>query len=214
MRRHAADLAVLALAQRQLDPRRRNLRAITNRRIARPEIRGLFDEPRAGRLRHEVAEVDSCAQRRQRILGRRALDLRPVDLRKLELRARDARLQGAVVRQQQQPFAVRVEPAGGIYRRNLDEIGERLLAGLRRELAGHAEGFVEGDQHVMDGDEALSCRCRLSAMIRTNMKHDVGGQFRLSGRRRLCVVAATAIAGADWCKPCAARSRCRNSASP
>ena len=126
-RRHAAHLAVLAFAQRELEPRRRNLRAVADRRIARPQIRGLVDEPRAGGLRDEVAEVDAVAQRGERGLGRRAFDLRPIDLRELVARVRDARLQRAVVGQQQQAFAVGVEPARGVDVRDLDVVRERAL---------------------------------------------------------------------------------------
>ena len=79
--RHAANLAILAFAQRELEPRGRYFRAVPNRRIARPKPGGLVDEPRAGRLRHEVAEIDASLQRRERRVGRHAFDLRPVRLR-------------------------------------------------------------------------------------------------------------------------------------
>ena len=62
-------------------------------------------------------------------------------------RVGDARLQHAVVRQQQQSLAVGIEPSGRIDVRDLDEVGKRGFAWLRAEFAHHAERLVECDQH-------------------------------------------------------------------
>src|SRR6185369_9935192 len=60
-RGHAPHLPVLAFAQRELDPGGRYLRAVPDRRISRPEIRGLVDQTRVGGPRDEIAEVDAAA---------------------------------------------------------------------------------------------------------------------------------------------------------
>src|SRR5688572_5595993 len=61
-RRHSPHLAILAFAQDQLQPGRRNLRAKADGWIPGPEFRGLVDEPCFGGLRDEVAEVHPVAQ--------------------------------------------------------------------------------------------------------------------------------------------------------
>ena len=69
LRRHAPHLAVLSFTYRELDPRRRNFRAIADRRISRPQFLRLLDEIRVRRPRREVAETHAFAQlieRRQR----------------------------------------------------------------------------------------------------------------------------------------------------
>ena len=57
----------------------------------------------------------------------------------------DSRLEGAVVGQDQQSFAVGVQATGGIHTRHGNEIGEGLPALDRAKLGQHAEGFVEQD---------------------------------------------------------------------
>jgi hypothetical protein len=59
----------------------------------------------------------------------------------------DPCLQGAIIGEQQQPFAVRVESARRVHTWQSDVVGERGAVRLWRELTQHAEGFVEGDQH-------------------------------------------------------------------
>ena len=53
----------------------------------------------------------------------------------------------AIGGEQQQAFAVGVEPAGHIHTGQVDEILEAAPAPFGRELAQHAIGFVETDQH-------------------------------------------------------------------
>jgi hypothetical protein len=52
-------------------------------------------------------------------------------------------LQLAVVGEQQQALAVGVEPASRVDIGHIDEIGQGLAFGMRRELAHYLEGFVE-----------------------------------------------------------------------
>jgi hypothetical protein len=58
-------------------------------------------------------------------------------------RVGDLRLQLAVVGQDQQPFAVGIEPAGNIDALDRDELIERPPLAFRRELAEDAVGLVE-----------------------------------------------------------------------
>ncbi|MNN09439.1 hypothetical protein D3C81_1223200 [compost metagenome] len=145
-RGHAADLPVLPLADLQLQPRRRDRGTITDRRMARPQPPGLFDRTHTGRLRDEVAEVDTCAQPRQRGRIGNALDLREVSLFQLVARIGNARLQCTVVGQQQQTFTVRIETASGVHARHAHACGQRGARGVFRELAHGAVRLVQGDQ--------------------------------------------------------------------
>jgi len=98
----------------EFDPRRRDLRAIADRRVTRPEIRGFFHAARAGGLRDEITEIKPSPQLREGLVRHRAIHLCPVDLGELVAGIGDARLQGAVIGQQQQAFTVGIETAGGI----------------------------------------------------------------------------------------------------
>jgi hypothetical protein len=55
----------------------------------------------------------------------------------------DGMLEGAIVGQDQQAFAVGVEPARRIDLRNRNEVFQRRLAAFRAELAKNAVRFVE-----------------------------------------------------------------------
>ena len=69
--------------------------------------------------------------------------LHKVGFRQFEIRRCDARLQGAIVGEQHQAFAVEIEPAGGIDAGQVDEIGQRALAAGGGKLAEHAKRLVE-----------------------------------------------------------------------
>jgi hypothetical protein len=79
-------------------------------------------------------------------IGRLAEHLREVDLLHAMARIGDARLQAAVVRQQQQSFRIEVESARGVDAVHRDEVRERAAIVLRRELRQHAVRFVEADE--------------------------------------------------------------------
>jgi len=139
---HASYLAVASLAQRDLDPAVGDRFARADRRIPRPEGRRL-DPARPGRTRGPVAQRQAVAQLLQGLVIRHALKLRPVGFPGGAARIAEARLQGAVVGQQEQALAVVVQAACGIDSRHRDEVGESLLSSARTELADHAEGLVE-----------------------------------------------------------------------
>jgi len=139
---HASYLAVAPLAQRDLDPAVGDRFARADRRIPRPEGRRL-DPPRPGRASAPVAQRQAVAQLLQGLVIRHALKLRPVGFPGGAARIAEARLQGAVVGQQEQALAVVVQAASRIDPRHRDEVGEGLLPLGRTELADHAEGLVE-----------------------------------------------------------------------
>src|SRR5207253_6692850 len=147
-RRHTANLTVLAFAQREFEPRRRNLGAIADRWIARPKVTRLIDESCTDRFRLEIPKVYAVTQLGECRLGRGAFDLRPIDLRELMTRIRDACLQRAIVRQQQQSFAVGIEAARWVHVCDVDVIGKRAAAGFRAKLTDDTERLVESDQHA------------------------------------------------------------------
>ncbi len=70
--------------------------------------------------------------------------LRPVDLAQLHPRMADAVLQGAVVGEQHQPFAVVIQPAGRIDLGNGDVVGQAGLFPAAAELAQDVTGLAEG----------------------------------------------------------------------
>lgn len=71
-------------------------------------------------------------------------------------------LQGSIVREQQQAFAVMVEPPGRAYLRYRNEFGERAPAFLVGELAQDIKRLVEQDEHF--GNSGL-CGVRLSGLV-------------------------------------------------
>jgi hypothetical protein len=79
-------------------------------------------------------------------IGRLAEHLREIDLLHAMARIGDARLQAAVVRQQQESFRIEVESARGVHAVHRDELRERAAIVLRRELRQHAVRFVEADE--------------------------------------------------------------------
>src|SRR3546814_7750927 len=79
-----------------------------------------------------VLQLDAGAQRGERRGARLTLDLHQIGFGHLVPRRRNARLQRAVVGQDQQAFAVAVEPSGGIDPRHVDIVRQRRARGLAR----------------------------------------------------------------------------------
>ena len=114
LRAHPLDLALAALAQRDLQD-------------AGLELAHL------GRRGHAVVELDALAQRAQRLLGHRdaaAADVGDVDLRDLVARVREAVGEVAVVGQQDQAGGVGVEAADRVEPRagRVDELDDGRAA--------------------------------------------------------------------------------------
>jgi hypothetical protein len=147
-RGHAADLAVAAFADRDAQPAIGDARADADRRDARPEI-GRGDPFDVGGAGGAVLQHDALPQPVERGLVGLALDLHEIGLGQLELRIRDPRLEATVVGQQQQPFAVPIQPPRRIDPAHVDELRQRRArrGGARvGELAEDVVGFVEEDQ--------------------------------------------------------------------
>lgn len=143
---HAADLAVAAFADGYLQPAIGDARADPDRRHARPEV-GRVDPLDVGAGR-AVLQHDALSQPVERGGIGIALDLHEIGFRQLELRVRDPRLETTVVGQQQQPFAIAVEPPRRIDARHIDELRQRRARGRTvhvGELAEHVIRFVEQD---------------------------------------------------------------------
>ncbi len=129
--------------------------ALRNRigRIARPKARGAAIACTFAGAVTKSREIDARLECAQLFGSGHPLDLRPIDLGELAAGTRDPRLQRAVGGEDDEPFAVRVEPAGGIHVRNRDEIGKcRSVATRGGELAEHAIGFVEQDDRPVATD--------------------------------------------------------------
>lgn len=114
--------------------------------MAWPECR-FRNDARLGRAGAPVIQQDAASQRFQCGIVGRAFDLRPVGFREFVFRFSDARLQRAIVGQEQQAFAVVVEPPGSAYPGQCNVIGQRGAAFLVGELAEHIERLVEGNEH-------------------------------------------------------------------
>jgi hypothetical protein len=116
-RGHTPHLAVAALGEGEFDPGGRDVAAPADGRIARPQFRfrNEADFRRAGTA---IAERHATAQFFQRLGARLTFDLCPVGLGQFVFRFGNAGLQGPIVCEQQQAFAVVVKPTGGPHARN------------------------------------------------------------------------------------------------
>ena len=143
---HAPHLAVLAFADDDLQPGIRHRLAKAHRRLALPQSRRFRQHAHFGRLSNEIAKIDPGAQRGQLVLVRPPFHLHPVGLRQLPARIADAVLQLAVAGEQQQPFAVGVQPPGRVDAGLGDAGLERGMQGVLGKLANHAVGLVEQEE--------------------------------------------------------------------
>ena len=145
-RGHAPYLAVAALGEDDFDPGGRDVLAKADRGHARPQLR-LRNETDFRRERVSIIEPHAAAQCVQRLRARHIFDLRPIGFGQLVFRFGNAGLQGTVVREQQQAFAVVVEPSCCAHLRYRNVFGERASAFLVGELAQDIEWFVDQDEH-------------------------------------------------------------------
>ncbi len=104
---HPPHLAVAPLHNFYLQPAGGDFLALANGRVTRPHV-GITNNARPGGQGHAVVELHSGTQGGQFLLARHAFDLHPVGLGGLLPRLGEARLQLAVVGEQQQPLAVTV----------------------------------------------------------------------------------------------------------
>ena len=145
---HPPHLPVAPLDDLDLQPAGGDLLALANGRIARPHRRFIHDA-RPGGQGHAVIELHTGAQGGQFLLARDPFHLHPVGLGGLLPRLGEARLQLAIVGEQQQPLAVAIEPPCGIDAGLFDVILEGLAARLVGELAEHHVGLVQQEQFAI-----------------------------------------------------------------
>ncbi|MCY1437708.1 hypothetical protein D9M71_538810 [compost metagenome] len=102
--------------------------------------------PRFSRQGRPIVQFHAIAQALQLLVARLAFHLHPVGLGQLVLGVGDARLQPAIIGQQQQAFAVAVQSPGRVHARDIDVVLERRAPFAVAELGQHVERFVEQDQ--------------------------------------------------------------------
>ncbi len=147
MRRHTPHLTISAFADGELNPAIRDTFTDPNRRQTRPRLGYLPERATLRRTRWPIVQRNATNKLQRMRLGRYALHLRPVSLRHPGLIASNRRLQHAVISQQQQSLAVRIQPPSSVDIRNVDELRQRALMCVAGELRENVEGFVEKDEH-------------------------------------------------------------------
>jgi hypothetical protein len=99
------------------------MKAKAHRGVAWPQLR-FRDHAHLRRSSLPVIECYAVPQPVERFLSGCAFHLCPIGLGQFVFRVGDAGLQGTIVGQQHQSFAIVVEPAGGAYIGQHKEIGE------------------------------------------------------------------------------------------
>ena len=118
------------------------------RRVARRKLRLRIEPPRAAGQSPAPGDEHPALKLRQRLGGWDALDLSPVDPGMPLLRVKQAGVERGLVAEQQQPFAVRIEPTNGVNPGRETEFREQPVGRtIRRELGKNPVGFVEREQH-------------------------------------------------------------------
>src|SRR6266545_698043 len=147
-RRHPAHLAVFAFRQFQINPAIGNVAAEANRRITRRQRRRRLQNPGATWQSLTPPNQDAFFQLPQRLRGRNSLHLRPITATMPVSRMKQPLVQLRFVTEQQQSFAVGIEPADGINVSGKAELRQcpRFRA-LRCELRNDAVRFVKRDEH-------------------------------------------------------------------
>jgi hypothetical protein len=123
--------------------------AITHRRIARPQPAGLGHAHGLRGQRGTIVQPHTAPERSQRGGVDLAFDLRQIRLGLLVARIGEPMRERAVIGEQQQPFAVAVQPSSRIDVRLRDVAGQGLARVGAAELAQYAVRFVDCDQHRM-----------------------------------------------------------------
>lgn len=153
-RRHPPDLAIAALGQDDLDPGGWFVFADADWWMPRPQVRRRKD-PYHCRPGRAVVQHDAVTQRFERMIIWRTVHLHPVNLRKLVFRVSNAGLQGPIVCEQEQSFAVVIEPAGSPNARQPDIIRECGAPRAVSKLAQDVERLVEQDKHQSNSVSSL-----------------------------------------------------------
>jgi hypothetical protein len=152
---HAANLAVAPLGEGEREPGSGDGGADTNGGRSRGEggVGDLDDFGGAGTV---ALDGDAGTESVEGGFGGSAFDLDAVGTAVGEIGEEEAELEGAVVGEEEQSFAIGVKAAGGVDVGDWDEVGE---GGARRdgsicELGENAVGFVEEDVAQREGSGA------------------------------------------------------------
>lgn len=146
-RRHASDLPVAALSQRQRQPTGRNLSAKANRRLPRPEPIRLRNALGLGRQGAAILEFDPLAQLLQCTVGDHAVHLDHVGFGQFVLRIGDAVGECTIIGQKQQAFGVVVQAARRVNGGNFQVIGQRGMANTWTKLGKNLKRLVQPHQN-------------------------------------------------------------------
>ena len=144
---HVADLAVLALGEGEAHPAGGDVGAIADRGYSLPEVlrwQRFLGLAGAGAV---PFDDDPFGQLLQRLVADFAIHLGEVGARVGVLRVQQPLDKPAIVGQQQGALAVVVEPSRGIDAGREAKPVEGGMSRLGSELAQHAVGFVEEDDH-------------------------------------------------------------------
>jgi len=141
-RRHSPDLAIAALGQRDFEPARGDILALSDRRSSCPQFR-FRDDPCCGWAGDPIPQPDPAAKSVEGSVIGHSFHLRPIGLGELETRCADVMLERAIIRQQQQALRIPIKPAGGVNRRYRDMIGEARVAVDSGELTDYAVRLIE-----------------------------------------------------------------------
>jgi hypothetical protein len=144
-RGHPANLAFFTFDDFQLQPRGGNGFPVADGGLALPDGRQ-FDEADFGGEGEAVFQQDAAGEVGQGGFVGQTFNLHPVDFGEFVLGFGDVVLEPSRVGQDHQPFAVEVQPSGGVDVRHGDVIREGGAAFGVGELAEGVEGFVEEDQ--------------------------------------------------------------------
>ena len=142
---HAAYLSVFAFADFDFQPKVGHGLAHTYWRLAWPQMGGFVrgHYPHFGWLADKIAQIHAAFEYSQFGFVRLAFHLRPIGFFGFEFRAGYLCLQAAVVGEQQQAFAVGIEPAGRVEAGSFDIVFQAAVFFMRAKLADNAVGLVE-----------------------------------------------------------------------
>jgi len=126
-------------------PRVRHAFAITNRGISLPQPGGLSDDSGEAGRRTSILEFDPGFYFIQLRCCDHTLNLRPIGLYKSVARLTNLRLELAVVGQQEEPFAIVIEPAGRVDILVRDELGQGASTIVVAELTEYLVRLIEQD---------------------------------------------------------------------
>ena len=155
--RHASHLTVAAFSEDYFEPRGGDKPSESDRWYTGLDVRLRIGQSHFAGAATAIREARSGAQRLQCRRARRAFDLGPIGSRVTKPRAKEALNEWAIVRQNKEAFAIRIEATGGIHVGWKSEFRERALSGGAGELAQHAVWFVKREIAIRSRSAGPGC---------------------------------------------------------